>query len=466
MKRFLWIVGVLLVVGVVLAVVGSKFVQFRGGFSTQLPGTEVRTEPVTRGDLVEIVSAPGQFEPRTKVQISARIAARIAELPFKEGESITQGNPEKGVPPSVLVKLDASDLEAELKSAEALYEAQKANITVAEVRIRSAEASLESMKVSFADAQRDLRRQLTLFETNDVSQSVVDVAQVKVDQLRHEILASEQNIAAERANLDVLKFNLASAAANTAQVRERLSYAVITSPLDGTVLRVNAKVGELVVTGTMNNAGTVIMEVADLARMLVVARVDEASIAGIRVGQRATARSTAYPGKTFSGTVTLVPLSKTTQALATNRGEPYDGQPYYRCEILLDEGSEVVSGVSTDIEIETRRHSKVLKVPSQAVLGRPFDELPEDVRNSSLVDRNRSIATVVFALRGGKAIAMPVKIGPSDLTHTLIEAGLGETDVVITGPYKALEGLKNDADVKLLGSTTRPATSGPTTGSN
>ena len=57
----------------------------------------------------------------------------------------------------------------------------------------------------------------------------------------------------------------------------------ITSPIDGVVTRLNAKVGELVVTGTMNNPGTVIMEVADLSQMLVVAQVDEADIGKLKV---------------------------------------------------------------------------------------------------------------------------------------------------------------------------------------
>ena len=75
------------------------------------------------------------------------------------------------------------------------------------------------------------------------------------------------------------------------------------------VTRLNAEVGELVVTGTMNNAGTVIMEVADLSQMLLNTRVDETSVADVQVGQKATVRMEAYREKIFEGTVVSVALA-------------------------------------------------------------------------------------------------------------------------------------------------------------
>lgn len=457
-KVIIWILVVALVLaGVVggLVRVGAVKVGVRGS-----EGVEVRTEPAVLGELVEVVSAPGQVEPRTRVQISARISARIAELPFAEGETVRASADAEGG--SVLVRLDASDLAASLRAAEARYAAQSAALEVAAVRLQARRSDLEATKYVLADAERDLSRQLSLLRTSDVAQSTVDAAQTRYDQLRNQLAASERSLQADESNLRVLRHELEAAAAQIEQARENLSYAVIRSPIDGTVTRVNAKVGELVVTGTMNNAGTVILEVADLSRMLVVARVDESAIANVRVGQRATARSTAYPGREFSGVVQSVALAKTTPQQAAQRGEPSDGVAFYRTEILLDEGVEVLSGVTADIEIQTRRHENVIKVPSQAVLGRKIDELPAEVASAATVDRTRTIATVVYLLKGGKAEVRAVRVGPSDLTHTLIETGIEAEEVVIVGPYKALENLKHGDAVRIAGSTTtRP--SDPTT---
>ncbi|KKL70279.1 hypothetical protein LCGC14_2106480 [marine sediment metagenome] len=73
--------------------------------------TKVRVAHPVRGELVEVVSAPGEVEPRTKVSISARLSARIEALPFKEGDRVTKGDPNANPPvaASVLVQLDASD---------------------------------------------------------------------------------------------------------------------------------------------------------------------------------------------------------------------------------------------------------------------------------------------------------------------------------------------------------------------
>jgi HlyD family secretion protein len=138
--------------------------------------TSVRIEKVGRGDLVEIVSAPGQIQPKTKVSISAKTTARIMELPFDEGAMVKKDQ--------VIVQLDSKDLEAQLKAAESRQAAQAAQIQVGEARLKSQEAQIQSMRVQLADSERNLKRQSELYSTKDVAQSFVDDARAKVDQLK------------------------------------------------------------------------------------------------------------------------------------------------------------------------------------------------------------------------------------------------------------------------------------------
>src|SRR6478735_2816885 len=142
-------------------------------------GTPVRLEEVKPSELVEIVSAPGTIEPKTKVSISAKIAARIVELPFKEGEVVTAGNPNANppVPASVLLRLDARDMEANLRATEARHSAQAASIDVARAHIDAQKAQIESQHVMLADAERDFKRAQYLVEHKDVSQQSLDQAQ-------------------------------------------------------------------------------------------------------------------------------------------------------------------------------------------------------------------------------------------------------------------------------------------------
>ncbi len=406
--------------------------------------TKVRIENPEKGDLVEIVAAPGRVEPRTKVSISARVPARVEELPYEEGDRVTKGDPnaDPPIPPSVLVRLDSTDLEAALRSVQARRSARAAEIEVTKARIAAQEADITGTLVSLEDARRSLARQEKLRESGDVSQSDYDAAQCCVDELTAKYESAGHAKRSQEMQLSVLQHQLDAADAEVAQARDKLSYTTITSPIDGIVTRLNAEVGELVVTGTMNNPGTVIMEVADLGQMLAVAEVDESDVGGLKAGQRAAVRIRAYPDREFKGVVDSVALT----VLERRGSESRD----FLVKILLDaSGEQVYSGLSAEVEIETRRHPSVLKIPSQAVLGRRMDELPGDIRDGNPnVDAKKTIATVVYRCIDGKATVTPVVMGPSDTTHTIIRSGLTEDDRVVTGPYKVLEKLKHDEKIE------------------
>lgn len=405
----------------------------------------VRIEQARRGELTEFVSAPGEIEPKKKVEISAKVSARIIELPYEEGDVVTGGNLEivPPVPASVLVRLDAKDLESRLRSAQAGRSAQAAQVEVEKARIASQQAALKGLAASLEEAKRDLRRKKELLESQDISQATFDQAQCKVDELKAQYAAAGHTLESAELNLVVLQHNLEAAEARIAQAREALSYTTITSPIAGVVTRVNAEVGEMVMTGTMNNPGTVILEVADLSQMLVVAQVDEADIGELKVGQQAKVYVQAFADIEFKGVVDSIAL---THRLSEKRTK------YFRTEILLDNDANVArlySGLTADVDIQTREHTDIIKVPSQAVVAREADSLPLEIREDCpQLDKNKTHATVVYRYNDGKAVVTPVKIGPSDLTHTMITSGITEEDNIVVGPYKVLDGLKHDQNLR------------------
>jgi HlyD family secretion protein len=218
----------------------------------------------------------------------------------------------------------------------------------------------------------------------------------------------------------------------------------------------------------MNNAGTMIMEVADLSAMIVKARVDEASIAQVKEGQRARVRMEAYREKTFDGTVSNVALANFDPNLSrgsmSRSSGMMDGGKYFKVEILLKtEGQRIFSGLSADVDIETNRHENIVKVPSQAVVGRLLDSLPTDIRNRPEVDAKKTMVPVVYRVINEEAVATPVVIGASDFTHTVIKAGLKSGEPVITGPYKVLETVQHAQKVKSDRPTSQPSSQPATT---
>jgi HlyD family secretion protein len=185
--------------------------------------------------------------------------------------------------------------------------------------------------------------------------------------------------------------------------------------------------------------------------MLLRAKVDESNIAPVSVGQRSRVYVNAYPDEVFDGVVDFVDM---------NRELDRDGTGFIAADILLTlPGGRVLrTGLTANAEIEVEAFEGVLRVPSQCVLDRRIDELPKAVVDASPnVDKTKTFARVAYTVRDGKAVPVPVAVGSSDQTHTVILAGLAEGDRVVSGPYKVLVGLKHDQKVTEEGAATPPA---------
>ena len=402
------------------------------------------TLTVEPGDLVEVATAPGRVEAQERVSISARVSARIAELPHRAGASVTRGDPGADPPrePSLLVRLDATELEAALRSAEAARAAQQAQVGVNEAQIASRRERIVGIEASLGEARLNLERQQGLRSSGHASQAVVDQAAARVAELEASLAAERQSLRADELALAVLEHNLDAAEAEVARARDNLSYATIHSPIDGVVTRVNAKVGEIAVTGTMNNPGTVILEVADFSTMLVVAQVSEQDVSRVEPGQPASVEIPGLADRQFAGEVEAVALAHSTGG---------DGGRYFEVAVRLLEPGErrMPLGLSANVTIQTRQHESVLAVPSQAVIGESIDDLPRHLRQGNPhVDTLRTVTPVVYRLIDGRAVATPVSVGPSDATHTIIRAGLDVGERIIVGPYRLLERIAHDMPLR------------------
>ena len=390
-------------------------------FAKEATGVEVRTEAVRRDTLIETVSAPGEIEPDTKVDLSAEVSARILELPFREGGEVESGD--------VIVRLDDSELRSRLDAALARREGEQ-------FRLEAEQARLAGPRHSLDNARTTLERQQSLFESGDVSRQALDDAMNRVAEL-------EATVEAGGRNISVIESGVAAAAADISQVEELIAKTVIRSPISGTLIQLNAEVGELVVVGTMNNAGTVILTIANLRRMRLDARVAESAIARVEEGQAAEVRINAYPDRVFRGVVERVALQRTLDR---------DGTGYFKVEVMLDlDGERILSGLAANVEIEVAEREGLL-VPSQAIVDVELDALPEEIaRGNPLVDRRRRSVAAVYVVEDDRVSLTPVRVGPSNLVDTLVLEGLEPGEQVVSGPYKALETLAHDDLVSIEG---------------
>ncbi len=405
-----WLIGICLAVVLGLGL-GGYFISQTEGFADLVASfgggekpVEVRLGKVEKGSVIRTVNAPGSIEPKTKVQISAQVAARVTALPFREGERVKKGD--------VVVRLDSRDLVAALESTQASKKAE--------------EARLEGAKASLARSQSELERQKQLASTGDASKSALEAAESEFRRAKSQVDSSTQNIEIARANI--------------ARAQKDLENTEIVAPFDGLVTKLTVEVGELVLVGTFNNAASVIMEIADLDVMLLKARVDEANVAPVKAGQKAKVFINAFRGRTFDGNVDRVGLKRIVDR---------DGTGYYEVEILVLKPADTLlySGLTANTDIEVETFADVLKVPSQAIVDRKLDDLPKEFASSPSVDKTKSFARVLFTYKDGKATPVPVSVGPSDLTHTVLLSGIEEGTTIITGPFKALADLKGGKKV-------------------
>ncbi len=398
-------------------------------------GPEVEVAPAERGALTRVVSAPGTVTAKLSVNISSRVSAEITRLPFEAGDLVHTGD--------VVVELDSKEYAARLAAAKARLLSAEAQTKAAEATVFSEEAGLIGTESAYHKAQADLERSQELFKTGDISRAELDAVSSSLDQLKAAYEARKVALNGVRAQLEASKAMVEVSRADVNAAQESVDYCVIRSPMEGVVTKVNSKVGE-VALGTIQNMGSTILVVADLSEMLVRAAIAEVDVSKVSEGDKAKIFVNGYPDATFEGVVRKVALENTFGS---------DGTSSFEGEILMDIGEEdrMFAGLTANVDIEVETLANVVLVPSQSVLDKRVDELPKEVREKSTVlEEGRTFTQAVYVLDGDVAKVKPVKVQASNLRWTAIETGLEPEDMVIIGPYRAIQQLADGKKVRVM----------------
>jgi len=234
---------------------------------------------------------------------------------------------------------------------EAAVAGARAGLEQAKVAIATAEANL-SLARDQAKRQRELWKEgLTTREVLDQAESLLKVRETELDARRSEVQSREHMIQQETASLSTSRYNL--------------DQVTLSAPFDGIVTRRNIEEGENVVVGTMNNAGTQLLTIADMSVIEAEVEVDETEIPTVRLGQIAKVTIDAMPGQTFTGKVTEIgnsPLQTTAQTQAGQQATNF------KVTVQIDgQIPEARPGFTCSAEITTARRTQALSVPIQAM---------------------------------------------------------------------------------------------------
>src|SRR5437763_6819144 len=408
MKKPLIIIGAIVLVAVII------FASVRGGGPK---GEKVYVEPVTPRNMQAIVTAPGEIDPKVKVNISAPIVGKIEKIYFNEGDSVKKGQR--------LVDLEKTAYQA-------AYSRATAAVSNSKIEVARAKTNVATTEMAYKRAVNLKQQGIQAQELFDQARQANDNAVAGYDSARQGVAQAEALLQSAQTDLD---------------------HTTILSPIDGKAVQLNAHEGEVVITGTMNNPGSVIAVIADLSEILVEAEVGETEVTGIKIGQKAKIHVDAVPDKEYDGHVVEIGSS------AEIRQNGGTGLRYFKVKVQFDNPDERLRpGMTSQVSIITTTAPEALSVPIQSVVERVPPSLAKKSKGGEdeEEDENAPKRKYVFVVKDGKAVMTEVKTGVSDATHVSIESGVKATDQVISGPFRILKKLKDGEKVEVTKEEKKP----------
>ncbi|HMM79324.1 MAG TPA: efflux RND transporter periplasmic adaptor subunit [Pyrinomonadaceae bacterium] len=495
--RIILLASVALLVGII--VVASIFATRKDTPKVTVVTVEQKPE------LRSTVTASGEVRPIQFMNLTSEVQGRIEEIYVKEGDHVTKGQPLVKLDPeqfqsstdAQVAALQAAqdDVQSQrtqvvaaqnqLSQSQQALDASDASVSAARQNVVTAQTDVERAVVDVNTAQREFNRNAQLLESGVISRFEYDqkkdsleTAQVALKnakaRLQSQKIAVDEAIA--RRNQQAVAVRDAKRAVNTAgigvsqsQSRAEQQTAILrgqknqrdktlqVAPINGIIAEIPSKVGTFAVAGLST---TPLMTIADMSSINVEVKVDETSIDQVAVGQKVKVKVDAFQDQDIEGEVTqktplAVGKSQTSGGLSTNINvqEAKEFRVVIELKNLPDEVKNGLRpGMSATAEITTNVVKDVLTVPLQAVVEKrpetsPSPETPAANNAAEPADKPKAI-TGVYVLVGGKAEFREVETGLIGESDREIKSGLKAGDVVITGPSRVLNTLKDGTAVQ------------------
>jgi len=366
------------------ALIGTSILAYLQ-ISATPPEQQYRLQTSEKGDISQTVSANGTINPVTLVSVGTQVSGRVKKLYADNNSKVRQGE--------ILLELDASILEAQLKQSMA--------------SVQSATASLDLAAANEARMQ-------SLYEQEYVSRQELDA-----------VVQARKFAAAQ----------LQTAQAQVERDRANLSYALVRSPVSGVVIDKQVEVGQTVASSFQTP--TLFKIAQDLAQMQIDASFAEADIGSIRVGQKAKFTVDAFPDRSFIGEVKLIRLNPVIQQNVVT----------YNVVINVDNPDLILlPGMTAYVSITVAEQKNALLVPNAALRFKPGNiqastgTPKRDAAPGSKTAKPKRDAHSgkIYVLENGKPAMRNVTLGITDNRNTEITEGeLKAGEQIIVGETQA-----------------------------
>ena len=277
-------------------------------------------EPIKERTITQIVEATGTVQPVNTVDIGAQVSGMINEIYVDYNSHVEKGQ--------LLAQIDTSLFQAQLQQSQA--------------NINNAKATLAQNQAILDYDTKTYNRYKNLYARNLISKNDLDAAESAYKTDIAKVSASKAQIMQAQANYDTASANM--------------RYTKIVSPVNGIVISKEVEVGQTVAASFQTPTLFTVAE--DLTNMKIETSVSEADIGKVQEGQEVEYTLDGYPDSIFSGTVSQVRLSPTTESNVVT---------YTVIISVNNDENKLMPGMTANVSIITSREENVLTVPNNAL---------------------------------------------------------------------------------------------------
>lgn len=461
-RKWKWILGVtaLLVIG------GGIFASVQ---MSQRGIVTVQTGRSVRQDLVSQVTASGEIKPRNYVNIGANVMGRIIEINVKEGDRV-QKNQTLARLESVQAQADVQAQQASLNSSLAEASASESGVKSFDENMHTVQAGVDRAKADLEKARLDFDRARQLLDSKLIPRQDFDAKKASYDSLAASLREAEARVSQMRAQREQSASQLTVSQRRIAQVRATLNrFSDVLqkhnslSPINGIVTNLPVRVGETVVPGVQNSSASLIMTIADMSVITAEVKVDETDIVNVKLDQATDVTIDAIPNRTFKGHVIEIgntAILRSSGLAASQSAVSSQEAKDFKVVVALDNPpTEIRPGLSCTAKIITATREKALSIPIQALTVRQRGDLEPEQKSGNVqaaanadpvkAKKAKEELQGVFVVKGEKAEFREVKTGITGATDIEVLNGVKDGEEIVTGSYKIIRTLRNQAKVKV-----------------
>lgn len=364
---------------------------------------------VQRGPIRSLVSTNGKVEPVQNFEAHSPIATTVQRILVKEGDHVRKGQ--------LLLQLDDDDIHTQAARAHAQLKTAQANLSAPQGEVQTINDQLAKARLARDAAQRNLEALRRLQQQGAASAGEIKKAEDELQNAQADITLYEQKQKDRYSQPETasIQARVAEAQAAYDAAEDALRKSSVRAPMDGIVYSLPVKAGAFV------QGGDLLLQEADLSKVLVRAFVDEPDIGRLQAGQQVEVTWDAVPNRVWNGTVNTIPSTV----------KPHGNRNVGETTCLIDNHDlRLLPNVNVGVIIIVAEHANVLTLQRDAL--RIDDSKPYVFQ---IVDHHLKQQDVTFSLQ--------------NLTRVEITSGLSEGDEVAI-PAEESKPLVDGASIKVV----------------